>query len=533
MLHIEPKPLTNDEIKTIRKHKIRSKGYVSDIQKLKNEWDYEYNKDLKPEEVGIHLDEKVVWKCINGHRFKSSIESRTRKHGTNCPVCAGLFVLPGFNDLATKKPELLKYWDYDKNIKKPNEVSPCGTDIINWKCENGHTYEMNLNKRATQNCPYCSNRKLWKGFNDFASCYPEIAKSWNYKKNDKKPDEVFKNGKYNAWLKCEKGHDFQIKLIKIRSQKKICPICNGSKIIKGINDLESLYPNLMLEWDYDKNSKLPSEIFYKRDEKFWWKCENGHEFQISPYSRTCKFRGCPICCESKGEKLIRKFLENNNLNFKAQYWFEDLKDENPLRFDFAVFNKHNELIHLIEFDGEQHFKPIDYSGKNPERAENEFKLLQKHDQMKLDYCSKHNISLLRIKFDQLKEVNDILTKIFKTHMNETILAGNGQKMTIIDYKKYEDITVQFEDGTIVEHVRYGDFKLGNIANPKFSTRAHLHAKERIGESRIANNGHTMTIIAYRNCHDIDIKFDNDEIVKHAGYNNFTRGKIGLPNTKKK
>ena len=43
----------------------------------------------------------------------------------------------------------------------------------------------------------------------------------------------------------------------------------------------------------------------------------------------------------------------------------------------------------------------------------------------------------------------------------------------------------------------------------------------------------MTIIAYRNCHDIDIKFDNDEIVKHAGYNNFTRGKIGLPNIIKK
>ena len=525
MLYIEPKPLSESEICNIKNTKIRKKS-VADCPELLKYWDYNYNGELKPEETGFSDNCIVIWKCKKGHKTKCKTGSKIN-NPQSCAVCSGLYTIPGLNDFATIKPELLKYWDYEKNIIKPNEVAPSCKEIIYWKCDNGHSYQTSLNKISKEGCPYCSNRKILKGFNDFASCYSEYLKYWNYKKNDKNPDEIFKSGTYNAWFKCEKGHDFQIKINKLHNQKTFCPICNGSKV-KGINDLESLYPNLMLEWDYDKNNKLPSEIFYKRDEKFWWKCENGHEFQMSPYSRTCKFRGCPICCESKGEKLIRKFLENNNLNFKAQYWFEDLKDENPLRFDFAVFNKHNELIHLIEFDGEQHFRPIDYSGKNPERAKNEFELLQKHDQMKLNYCSEHNISLLRIKFDQLKEVNDILTKIFKTHMNETILAGNGQKMTIIDYKKYGDITVQFEDGTIVEHVRYGDFKLGNIANPKFSTRAHLHAQERINESRIANNGHTMTIIAYRNCHDIDIKFDNGKIVKHAGYNNFTRGKIGLP-----
>ena len=139
-----------------------------------------------------------------------------------------------------------------------------------------------------------------------------------------------------------------------------------------------------------------------------------------------------------------------------------------------------------------------------------------------------DIDLKRDKEDILNFLKTSYYKKTNERVGESITAGNGQVMTIVNYLAFGDITVQFEDGTIVEHVRYGDFKLGNIANPKFSTRAHLHAQERINESRIANNGHTMTIIAYRNCHDIDIKFDNGKIVKHAGYNNFTRGKIGLP-----
>lgn len=141
---------------------------------------------------------------------------------------------------------------------------------------------------------------------------------------------------------------------------------------------------------------------------------------------------------------------------------------------------------------------------------------------------------INLKRDRENILNFLKTKYYKKtsdRVGESITAGNGQVMTIVDYWAFGDIAVQFEDGTIVEHVRYSDFKLGNIANPKFSTRAHLHAKERVGEEKVANNGHIMKIIAYRHCHDIDVEFDNGEIAEHVGYNNFTRGSIGLPSNR--
>ena len=49
----------------------------------------------------------------------------------------------------------------------------------------------------------------------------------------------------------------------------------------------------------------------------------------------------------------------------------------------------------IEYDGEQHFKSVDFFG-----GEETFKKQQLHDKIKTNYCKNNNISLLRIKFDQ-------------------------------------------------------------------------------------------------------------------------------------
>lgn len=137
-----------------------------------------------------------------------------------------------------------------------------------------------------------------------------------------------------------------------------------------------------------------------------------------------------------------------------------------------------------------------------------------------------DIDLKRDKLDILSFLRTNYYLKTNDRIGETKIAGNGQKMTIIDYITNGNISVQFEDGVIVKNTRYSDFLLGNIANPTFSTRAFLHAKERVGEEKIANNGLKMKIIAYRNCHDIDVEFETGEIIYNASYNNFTRGGIG-------
>ncbi len=91
----------------------------------------------------------------------------------------------------------------------------------------------------------------------------------------------------------------------------------------------------------------------------------------------------------------------NNIIFQKEYSFSDCKSKNNrvLRFDFAIFDKDNKLIKLIEFDGEQHFKPIKYFG-----GEDYFEYIKENDTIKNNYCINNNIELLRIPYTQLKKL---------------------------------------------------------------------------------------------------------------------------------
>ena len=127
------------------------------------------------------------------------------------------------------------------------------------------------------------------------------------------------------------------------------------------------------------------------------------EQQVATWKCKCKYcgnifitRGSTIrngatascgCVHSFNEKRITQILLDNNIEFATQYTFSDLKDKKNLRFDFAIFNK-GVLSHLIEYNGIQHYeKP---QGKWSES----FEILQKHDQMKIEFCKQHNIRLI-------------------------------------------------------------------------------------------------------------------------------------------
>jgi very-short-patch-repair endonuclease len=112
-------------------------------------------------------------------------------------------------------------------------------------------------------------------------------------------------------------------------------------------------------------------------------------------------QGCPKCNSSKGEDAITKHLKDRKVDFDIQKTFGDLvSDKNwKLRYDFHV---PDEKL-LIEFDGIQHFEPVSYFGGEEALAK-----LQKSDQLKNDYASDNGIRLLRIRYDQIKDVSSIL-----------------------------------------------------------------------------------------------------------------------------
>lgn len=106
------------------------------------------------------------------------------------------------------------------------------------------------------------------------------------------------------------------------------------------------------------------------------------------------------CSKSKGEELINSILQQNNIKYYREYTFNNLKDKTLLRFDFAIFNRNNDLICLIEYQGEQHYNQTGYY-----KDLAKFKSAQHRDEMKREYCLKNNIPLLEIKYTDFKKIN--------------------------------------------------------------------------------------------------------------------------------
>ena len=121
----------------------------------------------------------------------------------------------------------------------------------------------------------------------------------------------------------------------------------------------------------------------------------GNEWFTSPNNILYGY-GCPRCNKSLGEKKIIQWCNDNNINYIPQYKFDDCRDKKPLPFDFYL----PEYNLCIEYDGDQHFRPVDFSGRDKERALSQFATIQLHDELKNKYCEQNNIPLLRISYKQ-------------------------------------------------------------------------------------------------------------------------------------
>ena len=135
-----------------------------------------------------------------------------------------------------------------------------------------------------------------------------------------------------------------------------------------------------------------------RDRSQWLcQCDCGNEVIVNQMElKKGNTLSCGCLRSSFGELIINNILQDNHILFQREYQFNDLLSENniPLRFDFAIFNNDNSLKCLIEYDGEQHFKPIEQFG-----GQEAFEELKQRDKIKNNYCREHNINLLRISKD--------------------------------------------------------------------------------------------------------------------------------------
>ncbi len=215
-------------------------------------------------------------------------------------------------------PILMAEWDWKKNNEiglNPQILTLGSNKKANWKCSKNHTWEAQIEKRARgQGCPYCSNHKLLKGFNDLETKAPHLAKEWNYAKNaNLSPSDIFPCSNKKVWWICENGHEWEDTPNHRFSRNDGCPYCSGHKIEKGFNDLTKTHPLLAKEWDYKRNGILkPNDFSQGSGKKVWWQCHLGHEWQATISSRS-RGNGCPICkkeiATSYPEQIIYYYIK--------------------------------------------------------------------------------------------------------------------------------------------------------------------------------------------------------------------------------
>ncbi len=169
-------------------------------------WDQTKNDLVTPETVVKGSNKKYFWRCSKGHSFKSS---PNEMHFQKCPVCSNQLVETGVNDLATLHPEMVVEWSSENRIL-PSEVVPGSPKKVKWVCPQGHTYAQQINAHVyrRQGCPYCSNTKVLKGFNDLATTHPDLLPEWDVRKNRVAPSEVLAGSNKKFWWICEMGHSW-------------------------------------------------------------------------------------------------------------------------------------------------------------------------------------------------------------------------------------------------------------------------------------------------------------------------------------
>ncbi len=119
--------------------------------------------------------------------------------------------------------------------------------------------------------------------------------------------------------------------------------------------------------------------------------ECGHVYEVRPTDFISHNTRCPYCNSPKGETIINRILKSLNIKYEVQKTFDDLTDKINLSYDFYVPDQNI----LIEYQGQQHYEPIDYFG-----GSRRFKYQQKHDKIKADYAKTHNYKLIAVPYTE-------------------------------------------------------------------------------------------------------------------------------------
>lgn len=341
----------------------------------------------------------VWWICKKGHNYRCSVSKRIDK---SCYYCNRF--ITNENNLEKTHPYLIPLWDPNNKIKM-TEVSSGSDKIVSWLCPKNkeHTHNMKICSKVVSlgtSCIYCSGKKVNSTNCAYTIC-PEICKEWDFS-NNLTPYQISSGSNYKIIWRCSKnGEHIYTLSIKERKRGRNCPFCKGRQVN---HTNHAAFPYLLEEWD-PINKLTLYQVSKTSHVKMKWICKENSSHKWTATIAARRNTNCPYCKISKGEQKIEQYLVKNKILFEREKQFDDLKNIRNLRVDFYI-----ELFNLIiEYDGEQHFKPMRRS-HNKEKDLKKFENTQLHDQIKNDYCKKNKMNLLRIPYTVFNNIEKIIDK---------------------------------------------------------------------------------------------------------------------------
>ena len=328
----------------------------------------------------VNIDTKVCIICNKHGEFLQSPYKHLK--GQGCPKCAGRNIT--INEFLKRAKQIHgNKYDYSKvsfnnvkNIEKDKILIICPEHGEFWQSPSSHLKGFGCKKCGKIKASKKQSEFLRIGLTEFLKRAKQIhGNKYDYSKVS------FKNISEKICIICPEHGEFWQCASNHINKKNGCPKCHPNhkktkeEFIKKAKEIHGD------KYDYSKveyvNNITPVCII----------CNKHGEFFQRPNSHLSKKQGCPSCSESKLENEYEKILIINNVKYEKQKTFNDIKNKEPLRFDF--YNETENV--LIECQGIQHIR-------NSENVfgKDYFIPLILRDKIKYDKAKEKNIKLIYI-----------------------------------------------------------------------------------------------------------------------------------------
>lgn len=272
----------------------------------------------------------------------------------------------------------------------------------------GEDFERSFDNLRNRKITVCRPCGMIRGGRKQALSYSYVK---NFVENESQSEclllsSTYENIDSRMSFKCRCGEEFSTTFYSFKNKdKRRCDPCGFRVLaesnltpIEAVEDLVNSAGYTLIKRNHD---------FGTGEHSLLVKCENDHPAYEVSYHKFRFGRRCPHCSSSSGETQIREFLDRAEVKYIPEYSFKDLIGTGGarLRFDFAVF-KENDLHLLVEFDGRQHYEPVEIMG-----GEKKLEQTRIHDELKNSYCKDKNIKLVRIPYWNFNKIDDILEDI--------------------------------------------------------------------------------------------------------------------------